>query len=278
MSILRSLCSLSSAVFLIAAVSSPTLAQQPIFAGLDLFQTDPAQTSFDFSSTPIPADFFGPGSDPFVGNINLQGLPLGGSTLCPNDDLGQADTIVRRANDANVPTSPSTDVIQIEIVELSLVSSAPIVVTYNGGMNPELWDVETQLSQSPQPQGSMTINRTHSNGGNFDTNLPVLPRFTFTRQSDSQIRILDFGIEAIPPVILNGAGAPWSDWNPPPGSCTSNWCPSPFVLNATNASHGVVSICPSASIPTLSTWMVILLSLLVIATGLLWLRRNVTVT
>jgi len=76
-------------------------------------------------------------------------------------------------------------------VALSLVSSQPITVTYNGDLNPELWDVDICLSSVlPQQQGNMTINHTYPEGGTFTAVLPVMPRLIFTRQSDAQIRVL----------------------------------------------------------------------------------------
>ncbi|MFQ5599222.1 MAG: hypothetical protein ACE5G2_01570, partial [Candidatus Krumholzibacteriia bacterium] len=144
-------------------------------AGMDLWRTDPNTTFQDLSGTPIPADFFDPGSDPFDGVIGLGGVALGASTTCPNDDLSIVDTIVERLATAVLPTVPSTDTVPIEIVELSLRSTEPITVTYNGGMNPELWDVDVHLSQLPQPQGTMTITKNHPNGGFFSSDLPVLP-------------------------------------------------------------------------------------------------------
>ena len=44
--------------------------------GYDLFETAPG-TSFDFSNTPLPAGFFGPGSEQFNAPIQLLGTPLG---------------------------------------------------------------------------------------------------------------------------------------------------------------------------------------------------------
>jgi hypothetical protein len=216
-------------------------------AGLDLLQTEPALTEFDFAPTPIPADFFGPGSDPFDGIIALAGGPLP-TTLCPNDDLTGIDTIIERLADAQVSLIGSSDPIPIEIIELSLVSSAPITVTFNGGQNPEQWDVEVDLGPGPQPTGQMTIHRTHANGGTFDTQLPVLPRFTFTRLAE--VRVLDFNLAGLPPIGLQGADDPWEDKLPVPGSCTSNWCPTPggpLVLTAPNAVHGAYPLCTSVT-------------------------------
>jgi hypothetical protein len=265
-------------VFLFAALVVTPAAGQDVHAGMDLLDTEPTLTVFDFGLTPIPADFFGPGSDPFVGSVALDGGHLL-TPLCPNDDLNGIDTIVERLSDAQLPTIPSSDPIPIEIVELSLVSIAPITVTYNGGQNPEQWDIEVELSQDPQPIGQMTINRTHANGGTFDTNLPVLPRFTFTH--GIEVRVLDFGLEGIPPVQFNSVGDPWEDKNPVPGSCTSNWCPipgGPLVLNAPNAQHGVYPVCLAALIPVLSPGMAVVLFVLLLAAGAWLIRRRNRVT
>jgi hypothetical protein len=275
MTLFSRICCLVVMVLLAAIVVSPA-AGQDIFAGFDLLETDSTLTEFDFAPQPIPADFFGPGSDPFVGTVNLQGAQVF-TSLCPNDDLNGVDTIVERLSDAVLPTIGASDPVAIEIVQLNLRSVDPITVTYNGGQNPELWDLDVELSQNPQPQGQMVINRTHANGGTFSTNLPVLPRFTFTHAA--QVRILDFGLEAIPPLQFNGGGDPWIDKNQTPGSCTSNWCPTPggpLVLSAPNAQHGVYPRCLAAApIPVLSPGMVIVLLLLLLAAGtLLMLRRK----
>ncbi len=151
---------------------------------------------------PIPADFFGPGSDPFVGGVCLKGEPLGNT---PFGDFGEADTLVRRTADPFdcAAPFPASNTIEIEIVELNLVSIDPIVVTFNGGQNPELWDVRVNLSQLPQQPGIMQVQKTHPNGGVFTSQLPVLPQFVFTLVSNpADIRVLDAGLEGIPPILL----------------------------------------------------------------------------
>ena len=63
-------------VLLLASTTVPPAAGQDVLAGLDLLDTDPALTWFNFGvpgSPAIPADFFGPGSDPFTGTIALDG-------------------------------------------------------------------------------------------------------------------------------------------------------------------------------------------------------------
>jgi hypothetical protein len=149
---------------------------------------------------PIPADFFAPGSDPFQGTVNAAG----------HDPL--VDTIIERLDQAVVPEPhPKSDPIQIEIIELHLQSVAPITVTYNGGQDPEDWDVEVELSPTPPSTGTMTITKTHCNGGTYTADLPVQPQFTFTKVGDpGEVRVLDTGSAGWPPINLNGLGpCPW---------------------------------------------------------------------
>ncbi len=116
--------------------------------GVNLWTTESGQA--DFSFFVMPADFFAPGSDPFLSVVPLMGAPLNQATL------GSTDTIIRRG-DAIFPGAgfprPS-DPIPIEIIELSLTSVAPITVTFNGGLFPEPWFLDVDLSVVPAPSGT----------------------------------------------------------------------------------------------------------------------------
>ncbi len=171
------------------AAAAGTVRGGPAAAGHDLLETDTAATLEDLVLMPA---FFGPGSDPFVGRVQLRGVPLdsfdpdGPGPLPTFSDLWPTDTIVRRLADAN-PPFPAT--IPIEIVELHLVSASPITVTYNGGMNPQQWNLRVEVHVNPvtgavdppQPTGSMTIRHEYPDGGTFDSLLPVKPLLTFTQ-------------------------------------------------------------------------------------------------
>jgi hypothetical protein len=178
------------AVALAAGAAAAPLAAQDVLPGIDVWTTPGGGTTFDdLSANPIPAGFFDPGSDPFMGTIVLGGAPLPdlGPPTAPS--LFPTDTVVERLAPAAMP-GPST--IPIEIVALNLVSVQPITVTYNGGQNPELWNVKACLSSlAPQPQGSMTIAGACPTGGTFSSTLPVLPKLVFTRQGDLMVRVLD---------------------------------------------------------------------------------------
>ncbi|MHC4213131.1 MAG: DUF7901 domain-containing protein, partial [Planctomycetota bacterium] len=148
----------------------------------------------------IPADFFEPGSDPFEGQV-----------ACVGEDPF-IDAVIERTSQGHVPPPfPSADAIDIELVELHLRSVAPIVVNTFG--NPELWDVEVDVSPGFPSVGTLHARKEHCNGGTYTANLSVQPRFTFTKLSDpGEIRVLDTGLEGITPFDLNSVGScPWEN-------------------------------------------------------------------
>jgi hypothetical protein len=152
-----------------------------VTAGTSLLMTPGGCTIADFGGSPLPADFFGPGSDPFAGSVPLVGEPLTGVGL-----LEDTDTIVSRLANADLPVCGSTDTVPIEIVALSLVSFESIHVTFNGGASSSVYEVRACLSSSAtQVPGTMNIQRTHQDGGTFDSSLPVMPKLTFTRVAGS---------------------------------------------------------------------------------------------
>ena len=170
------------------------------------------QFNDDYPQSPaIPAGFFGTGSDPFEGSVYLRGEPLGPTEF---GDFGSADTLVRRAAEpfhrCDLPSAtPAT--VDAEVVALNLKSTQPITVTYNGGQDPEEWDVAVDLSDIAPAAGSVDAVKTHCNGGTYTSILHVQPRFTFTKVADpGQVRVLDTGLEEIPPVTLVQGDSPWT--------------------------------------------------------------------
>jgi hypothetical protein len=111
-------------------------AQTTIEPGIDGYST--VESSYlDFSSPnlpPLPAAYFGPGSDPFEGQVALVGQPPEIPGQC-------ADTLIARTADAYYPIVPDSATIPTEIVALNLVSSTPITVTTGGGaeIEPVAW-------------------------------------------------------------------------------------------------------------------------------------------
>ena len=177
----------------------------------DLWTTPPgSRTDYSgFQDTPLPADFFGPGSGAFSGTIVLQGARV--STV-PPFALGPADTIVRRFRDDCPADVDGSVTVEAEIVALNLESAEPITITSDYGRDSELWDVRVCLSAQPQSRGSITIHREHEDGGTFDSSIPVLPKFIFTRQSDGYQVPLDCGEpnKACDVLQLEGTGNGWA--------------------------------------------------------------------
>ncbi len=175
--------------------------------GVDLWTT-PSGSSFDnhFTVSPIPANFFDPGSEPFDGSVCLMGSPL---TTIPAGTLGSTDAVVRRISSVPLPSVPDNGVVPIEIVALNLVSCNPITVTYPGP--DQQWNVQVTLSSNvPQQQGQMVITKSCCNGGTFDSQLPVSPKFVFSKVSNpADIRILDIG-GMLPPINFQSTGSHWS--------------------------------------------------------------------
>jgi hypothetical protein len=150
----------------------------PVVAGNDEFETTGnGETHHEFAGTPIPADFFGAGSQPFTGTVMLEGVPL-------NPAASQTDTIIQRHTTVTGPGGST----QITMTALNLRSTSPIKVTYNNGSS-EYWDVKVNLSSFKSSTGTMTIN-----ASSFDSTLQCWPKFTFTKVGGGGTgRVLDTG-------------------------------------------------------------------------------------
>jgi len=248
-------------------------AAAPVGSGDDGYQVSAGPNNlFDLSTAPVPADFFGPGSDPFDGIIASEGA------------TGGVDTTVRRPNPTiDLDPIPTTDpAVQIEIVALQLRSVSPIVVTYNAGQSPEQWDVDIDLSTIPPPPGQMTITKDHANGGTFTAEFPVQPLFTFTKVGDpSEVRTLDTGLEGRPALDFQSFNPPLMPWNtnPPTGFPPGDFFPgvdpitpgSPQPLVFGTAGGDFIEL--QLIIPEPSTFVLAVIGLI----GLLaWRRRRRT--
>src|SRR5690349_7666527 len=167
-----------------------------VLPGIDLLQTVGCGSNVDVlqltGGSGLPAGFFGPGSDPFTGDIPLTGQPL--ATLPPNV-VDPTDTIVERQAQAVLPLTcgpAATIPIEIQALDLTSVGCGGFVVTYFGGVNPEVWNVEVALSTLfPQTPGSMTISHDCAEGGTFTSSLPVTPKLIFTRAAPPATITLD---------------------------------------------------------------------------------------
>ncbi len=136
----------------------------------------PAMVQFGGSSPlpPIPADFFYPGSEPFLGDwLALRCEPI---SLA----MGNTDTFIQRMAPTTLPSIGSTQTVPIELLQLSLRSVDPIVVL------PDLSEWDLHVTIEPAGPGQMHITRSSLNGGTFTAELPVRPAFTFTRWLPSE--------------------------------------------------------------------------------------------
>jgi hypothetical protein len=147
--------------------------------GDDEFETTGnGETYHNFAASPIPANFFGPGSNQYTGVVPLVGVPL-------NPAVSDVDTVIHRNQDVWVPGSTT-----LTMTQLNLASINPITVTYTGGAS-ETWNVQVNLSDLKASTGSMTIGST-----TFDSSLKVWPKFTFTRVGGG-----------VPPKVLDTGGS-----------------------------------------------------------------------
>jgi hypothetical protein len=169
-----------------------------VASGSDCWQTQCGRTQFSFCNTPLPSDFFGPGSEPFEGVIKLGG-----------NDLAGIDTQVRRLGKMLFPDEGSSAQVEIELVQLDLVSCEPITVIIDA--LPTQWDVQVTLSDIPAPPGLMQATKTHANGGVFNAEFFVNPVFIFTQVGQpSNQQILDTALAGFDPFpFLTIGAAPW---------------------------------------------------------------------
>ena len=188
---------------------------------------DPWITAAGFESTfhdfggagqALPADFFRPGSDPFTDRVDLRSRPLGPVDLRAFGggvvEFGDADTILLRSADPFGPcVMPSEEErsVDIDIIALSLESAQPLLVTFNGGKDPEEWDLTVSLSSVRPPSGTLRAVKSFCNGGTYAIDaLLVQPHFTFKQRGGPRIiHELDTGEAGLAPITLTLEDAAW---------------------------------------------------------------------
>jgi len=165
-------------VFALFITSKSNAAQSTFIQhGDDEFETTAnGETYHNFAASPVPANFFGPGSNQYTGVVPVEGVPI-------NLAVSDVDTVIHRNQDVWTPGTTT-----LTMTGLNLKSINPITVTYTGGGS-EAWNVRVNLSDTKASTGSMTI----GSGGTFDSSLKVWPKFTFTRVSDGLTKVLDTG-------------------------------------------------------------------------------------
>ncbi len=170
----------------------------------DWWKTDCGDAKIDFTEIPIPWGFFGPGSKPPVGVVDLRGV------TGPTGDTG-----VRRIEPLcfSRKVIPATASTPIELVQLDLVSCQPVEVEYSNG-DVEEWEMYITLSDIASPWGELTATKWDDDGGTFSSTFPVLPKLTFVPPEGCplipcQTRVFDTGREGIPPSWLSVDSVPW---------------------------------------------------------------------
>lgn len=230
----------------------------------------------------IPADFFGPGSDPFSGTVAVIGVPLGGL-------FGLDDTIVDRLDGVTFTeengsctvdeisctscTPGSCGNVNIEVSELSLASVAPITVTYNGGQTPTEFDVAVALSPTQTSDGSMRIVHENAAGGSFFAEMDVFVELTFTEVGNAgNAFVLDTGTIGGYNGESNNCGNS-GEWTHAPFGAISEAC-SGGPFNITRPCDHVGPHPVDKRVPTVSEWGLIVMTLVGLTAGTIVFARR----
>lgn len=151
-----------------------------IASGYDYWQTlGSGATRYDFGASPLPADFFCLGSEPFRGTVDFEGVPL---RTAPENVLGTTDTIVERLDDA-VFNKAGVATTRIRARAMDLVGTK-LVNTSCGAFK-----VSATLAGN-QPVTRLTFRRAHEFGGVFDADLKLRVAVTFTNVATGEDRTI----------------------------------------------------------------------------------------
>jgi hypothetical protein len=154
---------------LLAALPAAAANVRTIENGIDVWHTAGDGTTFvDFAKNPIPKGFFCSKSAAFTGRVVLQGRPL--ATGTPGE-LGGADTIVQRLDDASFDSS-GVATTRVQLRALQLDSMAAIKTTCGD------FNVRVSLS-GVQPTTKMRIIRENESSGRFVAPIQVRFKISF---------------------------------------------------------------------------------------------------
>jgi hypothetical protein len=173
-------------VFLVSLFATSAFAADRVIQnGIDVWQTKgDGSTFYDFAANPIPAGFFCPGSAPFTGRVEFEGVPI--VTDIPGA-LGAADTIVQRLDDATF-NKRGVAVTRAQVRALSLRSVAP-VETSCGAF------AATVSLDGVQPITRMQIIRENKDGGRFSVPLWLNVKVSFTPIGRVSREVLEVPVE-----------------------------------------------------------------------------------
>lgn len=162
-------------------MAMPLAAQDVVSAGDDGWTTPGGgQTQVDLASYPV-SQFLG--AAPTTAKISLKGKPIDSA------NLGSVDTIVARPN--NITISGGTGSGNLQIKALNLESEGDVVLT-----DGRRFKLRVCVSSFASSTGTITLTRNNSDGGTFDSTLPVLPRLIFTPVGGGSPVVIDCGTGA----------------------------------------------------------------------------------
>ncbi|MFL6196670.1 MAG: hypothetical protein ACJ75H_20980 [Thermoanaerobaculia bacterium] len=145
-----------------ALALAPVAFADVIAPGIDVWETrNDGQT---YTNITFPAGFFCPASPAFSTQVGMAGVPIATN---PADVLGKSDTVIERLGSADV-TSGDARVSAI-IRAISFKGTAAINVP-SCPCNP--WTVRV-LGDGTQPVSTVTIRRTSTGGGTFDSDIRI---------------------------------------------------------------------------------------------------------
>jgi hypothetical protein len=171
------------------------LAAQDVVSGGDDGWTTPGggQTQVDLSSYPVGQAL---GSNPTSNSISLKGKPLDSA------NLGSIDTIVARPSSITISGGTGTGNLQIKALSLESVGD---IVLADG----RHFTLRVCLSNSASSTGSITLARTNSDGGTFNSTLPVLPKLIFTPVGGGSAVVIDCGTGACAESDMSSSNTGW---------------------------------------------------------------------
>jgi hypothetical protein len=160
------------------AVGPAFAADRVIYNGSDLWTTPgDGRTFADFSASPIPAGFFCPNSDPFMGRIVFKGTPLA------MDKPGTTDTVVQRLDDAAF-NKAGVATTRIQVRALSL-ESVGLIKTNCGSFKAVV------SLQGEQPITRMRIFWENEKGGRYLAPLALNVRISFVPEGAAAVEKLE---------------------------------------------------------------------------------------
>jgi len=224
-----------------ALLAIPALAQPVLNPGTVLLSTPAgAGTTVDFAGTPLPADFFCPGSAPFAGSVALQGVPL---VTNPPGIAGGADTIVEHLTTGTFSGGVASFAAVLRAMHLR--SSGTLAVTCGDGTT-TFWRIDVcacgpQTATKVTAQLDPACNSCGTAGGTLSVNVCV----TFTDVNSG--RVLGPVRQTLTLNLTSSTGGtPWC-FRPGLGEPVAN---QPFQVDTNCDNQPDLTVRPSANFHT----------------------------